>query len=120
MAYAGSGPEADALFHLNPDSQSSYGQSIANIIKRYKELGFQVERIWGDGENFYSTVSQDPNCHSLVRFLRGDNLDGESVYERLRAEGRLDGFWIDIEDNTSSIRDIGDRHRQKRNPLIQI
>lgn len=109
MAYAGSGPEADALFHLNPDSQSSYGQSIANIIKRYKELGFQVEQIGGDGENFYSTASQDPNCHSLVRFLRGDNLDGESVYERLRAEGRLDGFWIDIEDNTSSIRDIGDQ-----------
>ena len=34
---------------------------------------------------------------------------GQFVYDRLKSERYLEGFWMDIEDHTSSIREIVDQ-----------
>lgn len=123
MEYAASGMEIEALFALDPTPLQGldYGQYTIDMIEQYKALGFQAQRIGIGTENFsvHSTVSQDPRCYSIVRLVRGDSMvegqtPGQFVQDRLKAERYLEGFWMDIEDNTSSIRDIVDQtHTEK-------
>lgn len=118
MEYAASGMEIEALFALDPTPLQGldYGQYTIDMIEQYKALGFQAQRIGIGTENFivYSTVSQDPRCYSIVRLVRGDSMEegqsaGQFVYDRLKSERYLEGFWMDIEDHTSSIREIVDQ-----------
>ena len=85
-------------------------------------MGFQAQRIGIGTENFivYSTVSQDPRCYSIVRLVRGDSMEegqsaGQYVYDRLKSERYLEGFWMDIEDRyLVHPGDCGSERIQKR------
>lgn len=109
LYYGGSGLEADCLFSLDPEPlyDDNYSQNVIGMIEAYQSLGFQAERLGGDGYTFYSTVSQDPYCYLLVRLIRGDRLDAAVVNEWwANPSGDLEGFWIDLEDYTSQIGEI--------------